>query len=518
MKIDIKKPKLKKRKSERDTMAVNANFAAVGFSSSSSKPSFGSGGSGSGFGLSGFSAGGSGASFGAGGFAGQGGYPENDGSVFEVDVRNADAAVTILDESNREKWYRKILAPGLGSEIGIGLSLMSLIGLLLAAAEFAEIIPFAFAGVMAYLVMVKLGDILSERIKYIAAAIAVLVLVALVIVFRKYIGGGIGSIFNFVYDASEAEQAYVYNRFNVSAEADSDPDLCIALATIWMSVLIGVIAAVPPALIRRIIGIVIICASMIAFAYYGILPSAVCLVIIAFALAMLLAGGSMLATLPVLLVSLLLFGAIMLIDTGENYGISRADENLRDRFALRSAYLETNTDTQMPEQSETAEEEQPNSDDRTNDNADEAGGVAGLMALVIPGLVILAIAAVCWLLYSRYKKRRAKNRLGLDNPDPKKAIIAMFPYSIKWLAAGNMEVTGRAFEKLIPTVERSISPEYAENYADMFRLWQEAAYSDHAMDEEGRQSMQSFLDSTITHIKSGYSFRDKILSALKYAL
>ena len=94
----------------------------------------------------------------------------------------------------------------------------------------------------------------------------------------------------------------------------------------------------------------------------------------------------------------------------------------------------------------------------------------------------------------------------------------MFPYGVKWLGAGDIDVAGKAFEKLIPVVEYSISPEYADNFEGMYALWQEAAYSDHPMDEEGRTSMQSFLDETKSLITSNFNFKDKIRAALKYAL
>jgi hypothetical protein len=433
--------------------------------------------------------------------------------AFAVDVRNADASVKMIDEDGT-RWWNKVFAPGLSSEIGTAFALMSLFALLLASASLPTAIPFALAGVVTYLVLTYLGNIMTERVKYYAAAGTILVLVVVFIVLRHYIWGGIGTVMNEVYGVSESEQAYIYNKFNVSSDAESHPDMSVRLAVIWVSMLVGAIASIPPAIARKVIGVFAVCASMIAYAYYGIMPSVVCLVVMAVALILLLAGGSLLSTLPVLLATLLIFGVILLISPGENYGISRADENIRDRLALRSAYLETNLDMEMPDQSEMFDNvEKP--DDINNDSVVQN---KGMLWLIIGGLVLLALAGAVFFIYSRYKKRREKNRLGLDNPDPKKAITAMFPYGVKWLGAGDMDVSGKAFEKLIPVVEHDISPEYAENFEGMYALWQEAAYSDHPMDEEGRASMQSFLDDTISAITGNFNFKDKILTALKYAL
>lgn len=482
MKIELKKPHFKKKKEDAEP-SISANFASADFGVGSfDTPAYAA--------------------------------AETSSDGFAVDVRNADASVSILDEADGTKWWRKILAPGLAAEIGTGIALMSLFSLLLASASMPTAIPFALAGVVTYLVLTYLGNILDERIKYFAAAGLFVVLVALVIIFRQYILGGMGYVMNEVYNVSETEQAYIYSKYNVSEAAESNPDLCVRLAVVWASMLVGVIASIPPAVARRVIGIVAVCASMIAFAYYGILPSMVCLIVMAIALIMLLSGGSLLSTLPVMLATILIFGLIILIGPGENYGISRVDENLRDRLALRSAYLETSQEMEMQEQNEMFEDLEQ-TEDQENNFATENKGMAWLIIAI---LILLALAGTAYFLYNRYKNRRAKNRLGLDNPDPKKAITAMFPYGVKWLGAGDIDVSGKAFEKLIPVVEYSISPEYAENFQGMYALWQEAAYSEHPMDEEGRTSMQKFVDETKAHITSNFNFKDKIRAALKYAL
>lgn len=482
MKIEFKKPQLKRNKEEAEP-SVSANFAAADFNVGS-------------FEVPAYAA------------------TEPSSDAFSVDVRNADASVNILDEAEGTKWWKKIFAPGLASEIGTGIALMSLFSLLLASANMMTAIPFALVGVITYLVLTYLGNILTERAKYIAAAVIVVVLVILMIAFRRYIWGGICTVMNEVYSASEAEQAYIYNKFNVSSVAESHPDMSVRLAVVWVSMLVGAIASTPPAIARKVIGIFAVCASMIAFAYYGILPSVVCLVVMAIALILLLAGGSLLSTLPVALASLLIFGLVILISPGESYGISRVDENIRDWLALRSAYLETSQDMEMPDQSEMFD------DTETGNNPDANYEIQnkGIVWLIATAVILLLLAAAAYLIYSRYKKRRDKNRLGLDNPDPKKAITAMFPYGVRWLGAGDIDVSGKAFEKLIPVVEYSISPEYANNFEGMYALWQEAAYSDHPMDEEGRTSMQSFIDETKNLITSNFNFKDKIRAALKYAL
>ena len=99
-----------------------------------------------------------------------------------------------------------------------------------------------------------------------------------------------------------------------------------------------------------------------------------------------------------------------------------------------------------------------------------------------------------------------------------KICIKSFESTYNGLVQKQAGTKGKAFEKLIPMVEHSISPEYADNFKGMYELWQEAAYSDHPMDEERRTSMQKFVDETKAHITSNFTFKDKIRAALKYAL
>ena len=481
-----KLPKLKNKEKKTSETNVNADFTSAEFESSQDYAS---------------------AAFAAPGLA----YEDNaDG--FDVNVRNAETGIRLIDQKKANPWVLREMP----HEIASAISLMSVFALLLAAAEQATAIPFLLAGVIVYTALTFLEEKMDSRIRlYVAAGIFV-ALVAVGIVMRKYLWGGIGLIMNSVYDSSEATQAYVYERFNIGATADEHPTMCIRTAAVFLSTALGMLASLPPAAVRRAIGLGAAIYSMILFAYYGIVPATVCIAIIIAALVFVLARGGLLSALPVLAASLALFGIIMLISPGESMGISRADENFRDRFALRSAYLESDMyQDYQDDLNDPLEDDDPFNDEENGQIFSEH---KWLLPLIIALLILVGLGVAAFLFYRRYKKRRAANREGIDSDDPRTAIVAMFPYAVRWLKAADLDVAGKNFASLVDPLRKDISEQYSKYYSSMYVLWREAAYSDHEMEEEKKLDMREFMEETANMVKRDFNWRDKIITALKYAL
>ena len=488
MKIKVPKFGNKKGREEAapaETGAGAVNFAAAGFSSAPDYPSAA--------------------------FAAPSASIEDSADGFDVNVRNAESGIRLLDQTKANPWVLREMP----HEIATAVSLMSVFSLLLAAAGLATTIPFLLAGVIVYMVPTFLEEKLEGRIRLYAAAGVFVVLVIVAVLMRKYLWGGFGTIMNSVYDASESTQAYLYERINVGATADEHPEMCVRSIAVWASSLIGMLAALPPAAVRRAVGLGAAILAMLMFAYYGIIPAVVCILLIIIALVFVLARGGLLSALPVLIASLMIFGIIMLIAPGENYGISRADENFRDRFALHSAYLENNI-----EQGYQDEMNDPINEDEYI-NEEENGYVSEhkwLVPLIIALLILAALGAAAYFLYRRYKIRRDANREGIDSPDPRTAIVAMFPYAVRWLGAADIDVSGKTFASLVEPLRKDVSDQYSNYFKSMYVLWREAAYSDHEMAEEKRTAMSEFLEETTDMVKRDLAFKGKIRTAFKYAL
>jgi FtsH-binding integral membrane protein len=345
-----------------------------------------------------------------------------------------------------------------------------------------------------------------------------LALVGALFFFRHQITSGIALIMNQFHDEAELAQAYLYDRMHVGSAGDEDPYGCMHIATMWIAAILYLVAALPPANIKRAEVPALAAISMLMFAYYGLIPSWIFIALLAAALILALSRGSALSSIAVLLVTMIAFGAVMMIDPGENYGISRADENFRDRFALKSAYLQSG-DSAVDDLS-TLEQDIQNKQNKGRDDNEQNffARHRGIFALSILLAVLAVLAAAALLCMRCIRRRQAANRAGIDSDDPKEAIIAMFPYSVKWLQLAGLEPQGKPFTALIPMIRADVSEDYGDRFSGMYELWEEAAYSDHEMTEESREEMDLFMNDTIDMIREESSLRSKVVNTFRYAL
>ena len=265
---------------------------------------------------------------------------------------------------------------------------------------------------------------------------------------------------------------------------------------------------------RRAVSGAIAIIIMLVFAYYGIVPSAICIAVMTAALITAVARGNMLSFIPVILAALVLFGAIMLVDPGENYGISRMNENFRDRFALDSALLESDYSQYDDMEEDYDESEYDEEEDYEEDEPE-------IVTYAVIGFIILAVAAigaVAYLLYRRISKKRAQIRKGIDSTDAREAVMAMFPYAVRWLKGYGIEQTEPSFASMEPALKSTFSESYANFFMDMYKVWSEAAYSDHDVTDRTRLVMETFTKDTVNQVKNKCKLRDKLKLKLLYAL
>jgi hypothetical protein len=218
-----------------------------------------------------------------------------------------------------------------------------------------------------------------------------------------------------------------------------------------------------------------------------------------------------------MLAVMLIFGAVMLISPGESPAISRMDENFRDRFALSSRLIES-PDTGLDDLSGLDDINEPTPQDTSVDDTVFGGIPRRFVGIAIAVLIIAAIAAVIYLLWKRFDKRRKALREGIDSHDPRTAVMAMFPYSVRWLKAGGVDTDAHPFSELTPYVAGEFSQDYANRYKKMYLLWREAAYSDHRIDDASKNKMEEFMKDTSEMIKEKFTYTDKLRVMLKYSL
>jgi hypothetical protein len=205
----------------------------------------------------------------------------------------------------------------------------------------------------------------------------------------------------------------------------------------------------------------------------------------------------------------------MLVDPGENYGISRMNENFRDRFALDSALLDSDYSQYDDMEEDYDELEDEEEEEEYEEDEPE------IVTYAVIGFIILAVAALgaaAYLLYRRISKKRAENRKGIDSPDAREAVTAMFPYAVRWLKGYGIEQTEPSFTSMEPALKSVFSESYATLFMDMYKVWSEAAYSDHDVTDRTRLVMEAFTRDTVTQVKNKCKLRDKLRLHLRYAL
>ncbi len=433
--------------------------------------------------------------------------------AFEVSVLNSDPLLRRTDEKNKSRSWIDDLRINLAAAA----VLVSLFGLFLYAADLPEMIFFAAPIIPVFLLFATLDSLDLEKTRLYTGAVFAIALIAVFVIFRGYIIGGLALLTDGLYNNAEAAQAYIYDRFNAGAMGDEHPYRSMHIAILWTSAFAALLAAVPPSEYRRLVTGAIGCFAMIAFAYYGLIPSILYIAIMAVALVLTFTRGHILSTLPVIILVMAIFGALILADPGENYSISRADENFRDRFALRSVYLERG-DEMLEDLEQLNQNMQDSADEEMTEQSEFMMQNKGMVALVAALAVIALLVLFAVMMYMRVRKKQLLHREGINSDDPGTAVRSMFPYAVRWLQPAGIDTAGKTFSSLLPLISSDISEEYADTYMSMYDLWIEAAYSDHLITEEHRQMMNGFLTDTINMVKSKGNFASNIFNSVKYEL
>lgn len=427
---------------------------------------------------------------------------------FNANVRSSEPILTLNDSALAGGWKSELLL-----NISCGALLLAFLSLFCMAAELPELIPFAIPCPVIFIAMTTAESFVPGRVKWIAAGVLAAILAVTAAIWHTRVFGGLALAINQFYDLAEEAQAYLYDRFSIGDSA-SDTDSMIGV--VWISVLTGLIASLPPARFRRSVGILFAVLAMFAFAYYGLIPSWICMGALLAALLLTSARGSILSILPVVLAAMLIFGITALTDPGENYGISRVDENFRDRFALHTSYLESIYQS-YDDMSVFGDENDPDAENEERKSVLDSTYAPYFIGGII-FLIIAALAAALIMYRRRLSKRRAALMAGLDSPDPRTAVVAMFPYSVRWLRAFGVAPGIATFSGMLPAVRSEFPDNYARRYSDMYELWSEAAYSEHDVTEETRRDMDSFMKDTIERVTEKCGFREKMRLATRYAL
>ena len=133
-------------------------------------------------------------------------------------MRNAEPLIRRLDTEKKHAAWLGDVQVNLASAAII----MAMFGLLFMAADEPVPIFFVIPGFLVYMLFATLGSFDDDKIKRIrlyAAAAAAVALIAVLVIFRKYIGNGWALIMNQLYDTVRCPR-HIYTTGSISARPE----------------------------------------------------------------------------------------------------------------------------------------------------------------------------------------------------------------------------------------------------------------------------------------------------------
>ena len=137
-----------------------------------------------------------------------------------------------------------------------------------------------------------------------------------------------------------------------------------------------------------------------------------------------------------------------------------------------------------------------------------------IAVLTILILALLTLPFLPFILFDARRRKAMERRAAFDSPDCREAIRAMFLHLAAYLDRCGKGVGNRPFSQWDAALAQTVSPEYAAQFRHAAALFEESAYSTHAMGEEQRAELQSLLTETERLLYDNADRRTKI--RLKY--
>ena len=317
---------------------------------------------------------------------------------------------------------------------------------------------------------------------------------------------GVKNYLNRLFSASEARQSYLYARFSSTGRLGN-----ISRAMIPLGLLSGCWYGWCGVEARRGLSLVPGLLLLAAVSWLGAAPEPVMLAALLLSLlgALLLPQtGSpfLLRLLPLLLAGLLCLGSFLLFPK-ENPGLQSTADRLRDRLAPRTqAYGELpkeETPTETPPETRPYELE-PHREEEDSSSVLSSKTLLTL-AVILASLLALFVPAL-WK--DRLRKRQAKNRAGLEDPDPKLRTKAAFLYAMRWLREAGLEPKNQPFSAYLEAL--SSDSQLSAAFQQVLPIWQEAAYSPHPGSEAGAEQMAEFVKLCRARSLAGMNRRQRL--------
>ena len=351
---------------------------------------------------------------------------------------------------------------------------------------------------------------------YAATGIILLVMIA---VCRQQLHSGMGTFFNAIFEASENQQSYMYDRFTANG---SNADIIFFILPVSIAIAAQCSFSVRKRNVASAFAVFAVCAGVQV--YFGVFADTVWLLLLFFAFALFTAYAAGSKALPpqIILTVLLILAvtATFTLYSGKSETLASWSESVRDRFD------EPYSPPDASGMSAPDKNPRENRNDGANDTDDGAdaqsehigaiGSTIGVMRRIkSPALTLLFIFIAIVLLYViiRYGIRAfriSRFRARFSNPDVNTAVKSMFHYLIAVLKTGGLRTQNRDYSEYKNQVAEMTADAHTNSYKNAVKLWQEAEFSEHSMSENQRAEMRGILNEILRKLSDNSTFTGKL--------
>lgn len=316
---------------------------------------------------------------------------------------------------------------------------------------------------------------------------------------------GMQALLNRLFDASEAVNAYAYDRFDVPA--DQSVAFAVVLLMVMAFSLLGITLLSGSRLMA--LGLMVVC--VLFQVYFGLsFPMWINVPLFAlFVLWIIKRPWDKKNLMSILIGMVVLTLVVVLVYPGVDAATETTSEAVRDRLSQMAQSITGITHELPSGENETRhvhtqslatgdQEAQPDREYRLVTVEEEQISMphwVNYLRIIL--LLILAVALVIlpflpFILLNQRRKKALDARKIFDSENVSDAVFAIFQHVAAWL-----EVMGYGEDNApYAAWNTELAPDYAERFAACEKLFEEAAYSTHEMKEEDRQQALALLNET----------------------
>ncbi len=334
---------------------------------------------------------------------------------------------------------------------------------------------------------------------------------------------GAGALCNELFEASERVNAYVYDRFPVPAGQSAA--LAAVLLVIMLALLLGTAALSG----SRLMALCIMAGCAVFQMYFGLaFPDWVnVLLFTAFVLWIMKRPwkrGEALAVLGAVLAVSLAAAALF---PGVDAHTEAASERVRDALGHMASQLTGTVRETSAGENETRHthtlslvqgEEEARAEKEFRLETREEKQISmprwvdylkiALLLLAAAALVILPFLPFLWLNARRKKAMEARGAFASE--DVSLAVCAVFQQVISWLEALDLGAGNLPYRDWADRLPDGMPPGYEQRFSQCAELFEEAAYSSHALSEDQRRQVLSLLEETERALLARADWKQKL--------